>query len=59
MSHLMTCGDAPNCTWKELAKSTLAGVNCAKHSEEPSWGTYVVRNLSNCNYRGPEEEGHA
>ena len=22
-------------------------------------GSYVVRNLSNYNYRGPDEEGHA
>ena len=29
MSHLMTCGDAPNCTWTDLAMPTLAGVNCA------------------------------
>ena len=27
MSHLMTCGDAPNCTWTDLvAMPTLAGV---------------------------------
>ena len=24
MSHLMICGDAPNCTWTELAMPTLA-----------------------------------
>ena len=34
MSHLMTCGDAPNYTWTDLAFPTLAGVNCAKHWEE-------------------------
>ena len=34
MSHLMTCVDAPNCTWTDLATPTLAGVNCAKHCEE-------------------------
>ena len=34
MSHLMTCGDAPNCTWTDLAFPTLAGVNCANHWEE-------------------------
>ena len=34
MSHLMTCGDASNCTWTELAFPTIAGVNCAKHWEE-------------------------
>ena len=34
MSHLMTCVDAPNCTWADLAVPTLAGVNCAKHWEE-------------------------
>ena len=34
MSHLMTCGDAPNCTWADLAIPTLAVVNCAKHWEE-------------------------
>ena len=31
MSHLTTCGDVHNCTWEDLAISTLAGVNCAKH----------------------------
>ena len=36
MSHLMTCVDAPNCTWTYLAMPTLAGVNCAKHWEESS-----------------------
>ena len=30
----MTCVDAPNCTWTDLAIPTLAGVNCAKHWEE-------------------------
>ena len=34
MSHLMTCGDAPNYTWTDLAIPTIAGVNCAKHWEE-------------------------
>ena len=34
MSHLVTCGDALNCTWTHLAIPTLAGVNCAKHWEE-------------------------
>ena len=34
MSRLMTCVDAPNCTWTDLAMPTLAGVNCAKHCEE-------------------------
>ena len=33
MSHRMTCGDAPNCTWTDLAMPTLAGVNCAKRWE--------------------------
>ena len=37
MYHLMTCGDAPNCTWTDLAFPTLAGVNCAKHWEESIW----------------------
>ena len=37
MSHLMACGDAPNCTWTDLAFPTLAGVNCAKHWEESIW----------------------
>ena len=27
MSHLMTCDDAPNCTWTDLAILTLADVN--------------------------------
>ena len=34
MSHLTTCGDAPNCTWTGLAITTVAGVSCAKHWEE-------------------------
>ena len=34
MSRLMTCGDAPNGTWVDLAIPALAGVNCAKHWEE-------------------------
>ena len=33
MSHLMTCVDAPNCIWTDLAMPILAGVNCAKHWE--------------------------
>ena len=37
MSHLMTCGDVPNCTWTDLAFPTLAGANCAKHWEESIW----------------------
>ena len=45
MYHLMTCGDAPNCTWTDLAMPTLASVNCAKHWEE-----------SNSNCRGLDEE---
>ena len=34
MSNRMTCVDAPNCTWIDLAMPTLAGVNCVKHWEE-------------------------
>ena len=34
MSHLMTCVDAPDCTWTDMAMPTLAGVNCAKYWEE-------------------------
>ena len=35
MFHLMTCVDAPNCTWTDLAMPPLAGgVNCAKHGDE-------------------------
>ena len=35
MSHIMTCDDAPNCTWTDLFYiPTLARVNCAKHWEE-------------------------
>ena len=34
MSHLMTCGGAPKCTWTSLAMPTHAGVNRAKHWEE-------------------------
>ena len=37
VSLLMTCVDAPNCTWTDLAMPTLAGVNCAKHWEESIW----------------------
>ena len=33
MSHLMTCDDAPNCKWTDLA-IYQPGVNCAKHWEE-------------------------
>ena len=44
MSHLMTCGDAPNCTWTDLAFPTLAGV--------PNTG----RNQSDSGYRGLDEE---
>ena len=47
MSHLMTFGDARNCTWTDLAMPTLAGVNCAHH-----WGG----DLSSSNYRGLDEE---
>ena len=31
--HLITCVDALNCTWTDLAMPTLAGDNCAKHWE--------------------------
>ena len=34
MYHLMTFGDAHNCTWTDLATPTIAGVNYAKHWEE-------------------------
>ena len=34
MSQLMTCVDAPNSTWADLAIPTLACVKCAKHWEE-------------------------
>ena len=34
MYHIMTCGDALNCTWTDLAMPNLVGVNCAKHREE-------------------------
>ena len=47
MSHLMTCGDDPNCTWTDLAFPTLAGVNYAKH-----WEGY----RSDSGYRGLDEE---
>ena len=40
-------GDAPKCTWTDLAIPPLAGVNCA---------TNTGRNLSNTNYRGLDEE---
>ena len=49
MSHLMTCGDAPNCTWTGLAFPTLAGVNCAKHCSRAAQGAYLeveyIRNV--------------
>ena len=41
MSHLMTCVDAPNRTWTDLAIPTV-----------PNTGT----NLSNSIYRGLDEE---
>ena len=44
MCHVMTGGDAPNCTWTALAMPTLTGVNCAKHT------------ISNSNYRGLDGE---
>ena len=47
MYHLMTCGDAHNFMWTDLAIPTLAGVNCATHAE---------RNLPNSNYRGLDEK---
>ena len=36
MSHLMTCGDAPNSTPTDLAIATIGSVNCAKH-----WGESI------------------
>ena len=36
MSHVMTCGDAPNSTPTDLAIATLGSVNCAKH-----WGESI------------------
>ena len=45
MSHLMTCIDAPNCTWAYLAIPTLAGVNCAKHWEESISLTFTTVRL--------------
>ena len=45
MSHLMTCGDAPNCTWTDLAIPTLAGVNCATHWEESDLSVLSDRRL--------------
>ena len=47
MSHLMTCGDAPTCTW---TIPTLAGVN----DRAPNDGS----NLSNSSYRGLDEEDY-
>ena len=43
----MTCGDALNCTWTNLAMPNLAAV-----STVPNTG----RNLSNSNYRRLDEE---
>ena len=34
MCHLMSCGDAPDRTWADLAMPTLADINCAKLWEE-------------------------
>ena len=45
MSHLITCGDAPNGMWTDLDMPTLVGVNCVKHWEE-----------SNSSYRGLDEK---
>ena len=50
MSHLMTCDNAPNCTWTDLAIPTVAGVN----DRVPNAG----RNLSNSSYRGLDEEDY-
>ena len=50
MSHLMTCDDAPNCTWTYLAIPTLAGVNY----RVPNAGG----NVSNSSYRGLDEEDY-
>ena len=52
MHHIMTCGDAPNCTWTDLAMPTLAGVNCGCTVNCANTG----RNLSDSNYRGLDEE---
>ena len=46
MSHLMTCGDAPNCTWTDLAFQPLSV------STVPNAG----RNQSDSKYRGLDEE---
>ena len=37
VSHLMTCVDAPNYTWTDLAMPNITGVNCGKHWEESIW----------------------
>ena len=50
MYHLMTCGDAPTCTWTDLTIPTLVGVN----DRVPNDG----RNLSNSSYRGLDEEDY-
>ena len=34
VTHLMTCGDASNGTWADLARPTLSVVNCAEQWEE-------------------------
>ena len=47
MSHLMTCGDAPNCTWTDLAFFQPLPV-----STVPNTG----RNQSDSGYRGLDEE---
>ena len=49
MSHLMTCVDAPNCSWTDLAMAILAGVNCAK----TLGGIYTTV------YRGLDEEEYS
>ena len=45
MSYLMTCGDAPNCTWTDLAVPLPV-------STVPNTG----RNQSDSGYRGLDDE---
>ena len=43
MSHLMTCVDAPNGTWADMAMPTLASVNCANC--QTLGGIYLIVNI--------------
>ena len=51
VSHRITCVDAPNCKWTELAVPTLAVVNCANNWDESIYVKYRGRDLGH----GPDK----